>query len=67
MQEAMVALAANVGEADTHSLVSQGMACNPGRRSRIVVDVSASAEHDGFIVDLTSTGSLKATDSNEKE
>ena len=46
-------------------------ASTDGRQPRAVepydvVDVSAFAEHDGSIVDLTSTGTVKAPDSDKK-
>lgn len=59
------ALAADVGKAESHSPAPRWMAYNPGRRSHVVVNVSAS-DHNGSIVDLTSTGDVQATDSNEE-
>ena len=67
VQEAAAALAADVGKADTHSPAPQLMACNPAQHSCVVVDVSASPEHDGSTVDLTSTNALKALDSKKKQ
>ena len=41
------------------------MSYNPGRRNRVVVDMAS--DHDGSGVDLTSTDTVKAPDSDEKE
>ncbi|KAE8770569.1 Peptidyl-prolyl cis-trans isomerase CYP40 [Hordeum vulgare] len=56
--------AADVGEAESHSPVPR-MLHGCGRCNRVVVDVSPCQE--GSVVDLTLTGTIRVTRSNEEE
>lgn len=57
--------AVDVDETESDSPAPRRMAYNPGRRSRVMVDVAS--DHDGSVVDLTSTGDVQATGSDEEE
>ena len=64
--EAAAALAVvDVGEAESHSPAPR-MVHQSGRRNRIVVDVTGSSQ-DGSITDLTFTGTVWVTGSDEEE
>ena len=55
----------DVGEAKPHSPATH-MVHQSGRSNRLVVDVAGSS-HDGSIIDLTSTGTVRVLGSDEKE
>ena len=65
-RESAAALAAlDVREADSHSPAPH-MAHQSGHRNRIVVDVGGSSP-DGSVIDLTSTGTVQVSGSDEEE